>query len=111
MEPDSEYDNNTARDRTCVGLRTGTSGPSPDSKSLPLLTKFGLLLQIYQLLLNRHTLYCVICAGKIFPNLSFLSTHLNPKLSEGTYATAQPVGRGQGVQLSEGGEAEESHGG
>ena len=72
MEPDAEFDTFTARDCTCVSPedRDIWSLSSPEEPGVAHNVDYSC--RSYQLLLNRHTLYCVICAGKIIPNLFFL---------------------------------------
>ena len=69
VEPDAEFNTNAVRDRTCVSPEDGDiwSLSSPQEPAVAHNVDYS-----YQLLLNRHTLHRVICAGKIIPNPFFL---------------------------------------
>ena len=72
MEPDAAFDTNAARDRMCVSPEDGDiwSLSSPQEPSVAHDVDYSC--RSYQLLLNSHMLYGVICAGTIILNLFFI---------------------------------------
>ena len=71
MEPDAEFNTNAVRDRMCVSPEDGDiwSLSSPQEPAVAHNVDYSY--RSYQLLLNSHTLYGVICVEKIIPNLFF----------------------------------------
>ena len=72
MEPDAKFDTFTTRDNTCVSPEDGDIWSLSSPQEAAVAHDVDYSCRSYQLLLSRHMLYCVICAGKIVPNLSFL---------------------------------------